>query len=92
MMADVQTGAYFEGLEAGKAESATEIETIKAELKEAREIIKSFHLDNMDYSVRNNLSGHNSHNLCWARRFLGMKEKMSIADARTYLNMEEANG
>ncbi len=70
---------------------AAEIASLQARLSEAREIIKSFHLEYVDYSVLNHLSAHNNHNPRWARRFLGMKEEMSLDDARAFLK-EKDNG
>jgi hypothetical protein len=66
---------------------AAEISALKEKLNEAEQIIKSFHLEYVDYSVINNLSGHNNHNPRWARRFLDMKEELSIDDARAFLTV-----
>lgn len=89
---DVVTIAYTHGFENGKAYAAAEIFTLKSELEEALEIIKSFHLDQIDYSVINNLSGHNNHNVRWARRYLGMKEEWSLDEAHAFLNRNKTDG
>jgi hypothetical protein len=89
MMSD---GKILECLEVAKSQSDAEISALKEKLNEAEQIIKSFHLEYVDYSVLNNLSGHNNHNARWARRFLGMEEEMSLDDARSFLKENENVG
>lgn len=92
---DCQRQAYLVGLQfIGKKDQVgfqifeKAFSDAAAEIATLRQVLKAMHDEYLDYSLINNLTGHNNHNVRWARLVMGMKEYLTEQEARAALNEE----